>query len=443
VNDTAAGLLHRAAAELVGRPIGAEFPIAEQAGDFVPFERALAEQQSVTFEVFLPKLNSWLEVRVTPVQVGLAATLRDVSDRKRVEILTAGNREVLTRIAENAPLHHVLDAVVAMVERQSQHGALASILLISEDGLRLEHGSAPSLPDEYNAAVHGLEIGPRTGSCGTAAYRREQVIVEDIAGDPLWADYRHLALPAGLRSCWSTPVISAAGDLLGTFAIYYAVPRTPGPGDQQLIEQVTRTVAIAIQHDRSRQQLSRAVATAEAAGERSRRLHALAADLAAASTPDEVVRLTVEHACSALDLDKARVTLWTGEADPPSAVAARVPGVGPEGPAPPVRLPLHSGGRPLGELLLHHPRGAFDADEFESAAAIAALCAQALARADDYVRTQQMAETLQRSLLSDAPPTPRFAVQVGYRPAARAAEVGGDWYDAFGLPAGTTSTRRR
>ena len=103
----------------------------------------------------------------------------------------------------------------------------ASVLLLQEDGVTLRHGAAPSLPREYTQLIDGSRIGPAAGSCGTAAWRREQVLVDDISSDPLWAEYRDLALPFGLRACWSTPLFDSAGSVLGTFAMYYREPRLP------------------------------------------------------------------------------------------------------------------------------------------------------------------------------------------------------------------------
>ena len=95
----------------------------------------------------------------------------------------------------------MLESLTRYVEENGDH-VLASILLVDHDGLHLRHGAAPSLPASYCDAIDGAPIGPSVGSCGTAAYRREPVFVSDIATDPLWADFRDLALGAGLRACW-------------------------------------------------------------------------------------------------------------------------------------------------------------------------------------------------------------------------------------------------
>ena len=106
--------------------------------------------------------------------------------------------------------------------------------------------TAPNLPDAYSRAIDGLSIGPSVGSCGTAAFLRQPVIVEDIASDPLWADFRTLALLHGLRACWSTPIFDGTGAVLGTFAVYAAVPSRPSAQDEQLITLATDVAALAI-----------------------------------------------------------------------------------------------------------------------------------------------------------------------------------------------------
>src|SRR2546425_9984550 len=115
-----------------------------------------------------------------------------------------GQAHVLERIARGAPLPEVLGAIVTLIEGAAP-GMLCSILLLDREGRRLRHGAAPSLPSGYNEAVDGLEIGPRAGSCGTAAFLRQPVVVRDVQADPLGENYRALARPHGLRACWSTP----------------------------------------------------------------------------------------------------------------------------------------------------------------------------------------------------------------------------------------------
>jgi len=170
--------------------------------------------------------------------------LTDIEDRKRTEALLAGERRILEMLAKEDSLSLILDALCRLLEQHARD-ALASVLLI-EDG-RLKHGGAPSLPRAYIEAIDGVAIGPSVGSCGTAAYLARQVIVSDIANDPLWADYRDAALPHSLRACCSTPIMSSEGKVIGTFAMYYREPRTPSLRDQQVIQQITHLAGIAIQ----------------------------------------------------------------------------------------------------------------------------------------------------------------------------------------------------
>jgi PAS domain S-box-containing protein len=147
-------------------------------------------------------------------------------------------------------LREALDALILLIERVAP-GTRGSVLLVDDDGVTLRHGSAPHLPAEYCRAVDGQKAGPQAGSCGTAVYRRERVIVRDIATDPLWAPYRMVALSHGLASCWSTPILDSGGRVLGTFAMYYDEPKLPTSGDLQLAETATLLAKNAIKRARA------------------------------------------------------------------------------------------------------------------------------------------------------------------------------------------------
>jgi PAS domain S-box-containing protein len=191
------------------------------------------------------------------VPVSVLSTNDDVTERKRSEALFAGERRVLEMVAKGDPIGRILDSLCRHVEDYAPD-VLASILLI-EDG-RVKHGAAPSLPRAYIDAIDGLAIGPRAGSCGTAAYFGKQIIVSDIAGDPLWADYLAVASAYSLRACWSTPVISSEGKVIATFAMYYREPRSPSIRDLQIIEQITHLAGVAIQRKLTEERLQRSEA---------------------------------------------------------------------------------------------------------------------------------------------------------------------------------------
>ena len=178
--------------------------------------------------------------------IKIVGTMRDISSRKFADDLLDAERQNLELIATDVPLPEILDSIVRSVETQ-MGGMLGSILLLEKDGKHLTLGAAPSLHTDYNAAIDGIEIGPEVGSCGTAAFTRELVIVSDIESDPLWAAFRDLALSYDLRACWSQPIISSSDEVLGTFALYYKEPRKPSDADLQVIRGATHLAAIAIE----------------------------------------------------------------------------------------------------------------------------------------------------------------------------------------------------
>ena len=156
-------------------------------------------------------------------------------------------QRILGMIESNAPLPEILKSLVLLIESQTP-GMLCSVLLLSADGNHIEHGAAPNLPEQYVKAVNGAAIGPKHGSCGTAMYRGEPVVVTDILSDPLWEDYRDLASGTGLRACWSTPIMSRRGKVLGSFAMYYRQPQSPTGAEAQLTKVATNIAAQAIEH---------------------------------------------------------------------------------------------------------------------------------------------------------------------------------------------------
>jgi PAS domain S-box-containing protein len=178
------------------------------------------------------------------------------------EMLTAASSRVMTMIATRRPLPEVLSAIVREVEA-AHPDVLGSILLLSER--RLRTGAAPSLPDDYCAAVDGVEIGPAVGSCGSAAYLGKRVIVSDIATDPRWEDFRDAALSAGLRSCWSEPFRDADGGVLGTFAMYRTRPGSPHRREMATIGQAAHLASVALQRSRSEEALTASEADAQRA----------------------------------------------------------------------------------------------------------------------------------------------------------------------------------
>ncbi|WP_019925248.1 GAF domain-containing protein [Nocardia sp. BMG111209] len=184
---------------------------------------------------------------------------------KHAQRLTAEQRALLEQIARQAPLAEVLDGMARCIEDLAPQEVSVSVLLADPDGRHLRHGAAPSLPDFYNEAIDGIATGEGVGSCGTAAHRREPVIVTDIGTDPFWDDFRGLAERAGVAACWSTPILARDGSLLGTFAMYHRVPRTPQESDLALARLFADTASLAIERHHIEQAKAAAEAHAEAA----------------------------------------------------------------------------------------------------------------------------------------------------------------------------------
>jgi two-component system, cell cycle sensor histidine kinase and response regulator CckA len=164
------------------------------------------------------------------------------------EEFLAQQEDVRQMIAADAPLSEILSKLVLMIEAQAPE-MFASILLISDDGNHVRHAVAPSLPESYVKVIDGSPIGPKQGSCGTAMFRGEPVNVSDILTDPLWDNYRDYAIAIGMRACWSTPILSSKGKVLGSFAMYYREPRSPDGEEQHLTGVATKLAAEAIEHN--------------------------------------------------------------------------------------------------------------------------------------------------------------------------------------------------
>ena len=184
----------------------------------------------------------------------LPRTLPDMIAPENEATFLAGQEKVLEMIEANAPLSEILTSLVLLMEAQSPE-MLCSVLLLSDDGDHIRHGAAPSLPEEYVKAIDGAPIGPKDGSCGTAMWRGKPVIVTDILADPLWEDYRDLASASGLGACWSTPILSGKGKVLGSFAMYYREPRAPTGVEARLTEVATRLAGKAIEQRIARERL--------------------------------------------------------------------------------------------------------------------------------------------------------------------------------------------
>ena len=170
--------------------------------------------------------------------------------------LARGGRHALEMVARRAALADVLNQLAHLIEQQSV-GMLCSILLADESGRVLHLGAAPSLPARFKQLVQEVAIGPEVGSCGSAAYHRKTIVISDIASDPRWAEFRDAALADNLCACWSTPFFSSDDRVLGTVAMYYRAPHSPGPEDLALVEHAAHITGLVVEREGVEQERAR------------------------------------------------------------------------------------------------------------------------------------------------------------------------------------------
>ena len=270
-NEVAARRLGKTAAELTNAHFTSVLP-ADVSRDRATLISEAIQTQSVVFgederdghhfqTCYNPVVNDQDEV------TGLVVLAVDITRRKQAEAALGAEKNILEQAAAGAPLSTLLDALVRGVEQQSRDGMLCSVLLIDETGEVLRYGAAPSLPAAYNQLLDGTRIGPRVGSCGSAAHARRPVFATNVATDPHWAEYRELAKEHGIGSCCSTPIFSTDGTLLGTVAMYYRQAHSPSEHDRELITLATHLAGILIERARSEEQLRTAKKSAESASQ--------------------------------------------------------------------------------------------------------------------------------------------------------------------------------
>ena len=253
---TARRLGHAAPQELIGKS-DLELCPPETAHKYLADERDVIEtgRSMIDSEEYVLAPDGgkvWIATTKVPLRnargeiVGVIGISRDVTARRLANALRDGQAQILEMIARGAPLATVFDRLVRLIESQLV-GVVCAALLLDEDGRRLRHCAAPSLSDAYCQAIDGVAIGPEGASFGAAAYRREPVVVGDIAVDPIWRDYRDLAGAHSLRSCWATPILSSHGAALGAFAVYARTVREPDAAETRLVDTAARIAGIAVE----------------------------------------------------------------------------------------------------------------------------------------------------------------------------------------------------
>lgn len=407
--------------------------------------------------------------------VGVTVVGVDITQVKHAQRLAAEHRALLEQIARDAPVEQVLDGMARAIE-ESTPGVLVSVLLADPDGRRLRHGAAPSLPAFYNEAIDGIATGEGVGSCGTAAHRREPVIVTDIATHPFWDDFRDLAAKACLAACWSTPIMGRDGELLGTFAMYHRSPRAPQEADLALSAVFAGTAALAVERHRAEVARSAAEASEKAARDGLAFLldagTAVSQDLDFTQSLQRLARLCVpvlallcaidvvdqgrlrRIATAGVDAAGERVLASHTPVYDAENTVARVLASGttevarrpPTGPGPWSDLavtgylcvPLLDRGRPFGALtLLTNNHYTLDGHTVALAEELTRRASLAARNARQYTARVQLSRDLQAGLLlPDPPDVPGARIATHYRPAGEGLDVGGDFYDVFPIADG-------
>ena len=216
------------------------------------FETAFNENVSAQLQYFNAYSNRWYRVNIYPYKNEVMVFVRDITSLKTQQLILSLEKDILEMNASGShslqsTINEFLKGVEAIFPEM-----ISSVLEADEAQEKLHHLAGPRLPEAYCNAINGTLIGPKSGSCGTAAFHRSQVIVSDIATDPLWDDFRHLILPYGIKACWSTPIISShSAKVLATFAIYYTTQREPKEEELHLIERTSSILRVLIENKKN------------------------------------------------------------------------------------------------------------------------------------------------------------------------------------------------
>ncbi|MEH7505274.1 EAL domain-containing protein [Neobacillus drentensis] len=220
-------------------------------GNRESFNAAIHHKKGTRVSVSVTFIPIYLDKQIGGI-VGIAKNMIETSNN---ELLHIDQNKVLEMVAKGCPLKEVLEEIVILVENASDEG-LCSIHLVNENGTSLILGAAPNLPSEYHDNILNILIGPKVGSCGTAAYFNRLIIASDIANDPLWKKSKDIALKQRLRACWSSPICDSHEIVLGVFGMYYDRPYIPTERDKQIIKKATYLTSVVIQHYRTEEKIN-------------------------------------------------------------------------------------------------------------------------------------------------------------------------------------------
>lgn len=261
VNKKLGEILGYAPSEMIGKTIF-EFMDKKWIGEGEKQVDRRKERVHEQHEFLLQKKNGskvWVKLASSSLEdnegkyIGALALVTDISKSKREEVLLNAQRNIFELLTKGGTLNEALSVLIYAIESFVE-GVTGSVLLLDKEGLRVKTGAAPNLPEAFSKKINLCQIGPCAGSCGTAAYRKKIVVVEDIANDILWKDFRDIALENNLRACWSNPIISHKGEVLGTFAMYFNEVRKATEEEINLVTDFTAAARLSIEFIKTREQ---------------------------------------------------------------------------------------------------------------------------------------------------------------------------------------------
>ena len=256
-NREAERITRLTASEMIGQPIREKLAGLLDNDTWQSFQKAYKKKMTVTLERYNERTDRWLEMSLYPSDQGVFAYFKEVTLRKKQEALLALEKKVLElntgkRISLRALLNYFLKGIQKIFP-----GMYCCVLTLDENEQTVRLLAAPGLPAIYSHAIDGLPIGPNAGSCGTAMYRKETVIVTDIATDPLWEGARDLTLGFGLRACWSIPVLNSRNEVLAAFSVYYTTVKSPTPAEMNTFERIANLITVIITSKKAEEKLIR------------------------------------------------------------------------------------------------------------------------------------------------------------------------------------------
>jgi PAS domain S-box-containing protein len=242
--------------DVLGKNLWEALPELAKVKKLSRYHKPLKEKKGFSFELYINRLKVYFEINAYPSQQGVFIYFKDITHRKKQQMLLSLEKEVLEmNINPDASLKNTVDYFLTGMEKFNP-GLLCSVLLLDEDGKTIKHLSSPSLPAAFIKKINGLEIGPESGSCGTAIFLRKTIIVSDIKHDKLWNSYKELAAKYKLAACWAFPIETSSNKVLGSFAGYYRERQTPSEEQVELFKRVATLMGVIIENKQAEQKIN-------------------------------------------------------------------------------------------------------------------------------------------------------------------------------------------